>query len=83
MCGEKDPLPALTEEQTTAFDEILPRILHLRVKKYGMDQTMLEAKTEMQSFRHKSGLYAGSEKGETRMYIVRVHVCVLCITLRC
>jgi hypothetical protein len=43
---------------------------------------MLEAKTEeIQSYRHKSGLCAGSEKGETHVHIVPVHVCVLC-TLR-
>jgi hypothetical protein len=69
VCGaNNDPLPALTEEQTTAFDAIMPKVLHSRVKLHGLEQTPLDAKTEMTAFRQKSGLFAGHEKGELRCF---------------
>jgi len=41
--------------------------LHLRVKLNGLDETLLEAKTEMQYVRTKTGLFAGPEKVSTAL----------------
>jgi len=65
--GQATALPPLTDAETSAFDIIVPKILHLRVKQNGLDATLLSAKTEMQSIRTKTGLFAGPEKASSAL----------------
>jgi hypothetical protein len=65
--GKIDPMPALTESETEAFDLIVPNILHLKVAKYGLQQTLLEAKTELLHLRQKTGLFAAPQKAASAL----------------
>jgi hypothetical protein len=65
--GQAAALLPLTEAETSAFGIIVPKILHLRVKLNGLGETLLEAKTEMQCIRTKTGLFAGPEKASSAL----------------